>query len=165
MTLKEFMDKLGVGYVLHAYETYPWSHYDPESETTVNADIAVNSDGDEVEAQILYIKDNPKEDEQALNLVLWLRLVPYTGEQWKMADLKIKGEDHKNKTYDWEANACDVFRICTQKIQNGEIPDFDEIVKEEFFKGSQGGQRGGRGGGKKSPKINPEQMPGLGRKN
>ena len=164
MDLKIFMEKLGVGYTLHPYETCPWSHYDPETQTTANAAVAVNSDGDEVECELLIIRDNPADDAPPIDFALWMKIVPYSGAQWKLSALKVHGEDYINKTYDVENNACDVFRHCVSAIGREEIPDIDKIMKKEFYKGSQGGQRGGSGGGKKSPNVKPEQMPGMGRK-
>ena len=163
MTLKKYMEKLGVGYILQPYETYPWSFYDSEEGITANANVAMDSDGDEVEAEIMFLHDEPEEGKPPVKLCLWMKIAPYTGDQWKTTELKINNEDHMNKAYDWEANACDVFRRCAHEIQRGQIPDFDEIFEQEFFKGEKGGQRGGRGGGKKSPNVRPEQMPGMSR--
>ena len=41
MAIKEYMEKMGVGYVLQPYETYPWSHYDPDEGITASADVAM----------------------------------------------------------------------------------------------------------------------------
>ena len=164
MPVKEYLSKMGIDHPLHPYETVPWSHYDADEEITANADIAMNAGGDEIEAELLYIRDNPDEGQAPVELMMWMKIIPYNKEDWKTAALKVKGEDHAGKTYDWEVNACDVFRKCKNLIQAGQIPDFDDIFEQEFFKGGSGGRRGGRGGGKKSPKINPEAMPGMGRK-
>lgn len=163
MTLNKFMEKLGVGYVLQSYETIPWSHTDSEKNLTVNADIAMNADQDELEAEIMYLHDDPQDGQPPVKLALWMRIRPHTGDQWKITDLKFNNEDHLNKIHDWESNACDVFRVCVKTIQRGEVPDFDEILQDEFFKGGAGGRRGGRGGGKKAPIVKPEQMPGMNR--
>ena len=162
-TLKKFMDKLGVGYTLHAYETFPWSYYDTDDAITANASVAMNSDADEIEFDLMFIYDEPEEGKPPVKILMRGQIIPHVGDSWKMKTLIIKGEDHKNKSHNWEANSCDIFRRCVTEIQRGQIPDFDEIFDQEFNKGEKGGQRGGRGGGKKSPNIRPEQMPGMSR--
>ena len=157
------MDKLGVGYPLKPYETYPWSLYESDTGMTANADLAMNSDGDEVEAQIMFLYDEPQEGKPPIELLFSMKIVPHTGDLWKIIKLDIKSENYMNKSYDWENNSCDVFRRCAMDIQRGSMPDFDAILEQEFYKGEKGGQRGGKGGGKKSPNIRPEQMPGMNR--
>ena len=49
-TLKELLDKLGVGYILSAYETCPWAAYDDEQGISCNAEVRMNNDADEIEA-------------------------------------------------------------------------------------------------------------------
>ena len=163
MTLKQYMDKLGVGYVLQPYETCPWSHYEADEGTTANADVAMNADADEVQVEIMYLYDEPEEGKPPVKLAMRMKIMPHTGDQWKVKEYKVYGEDFMGKSYDWEKNACDVFRRCVAEIKRGLIPDFDELMEQEFYKGEKGGKRGGKGGGKKSPNIKPEQMPGMSR--
>ena len=67
--LKELLDKLGVGYILSAYETCPWSAYDEEQGITCSAEVRMNNDGDEIEAEMQIMRDNPTGDEKPVEQV------------------------------------------------------------------------------------------------
>ena len=64
--IKELMDNLGVGYILSAYETAPWSAYDDDEGLTCSAEVRMNSDGDEMEAEIQFMHDEPTPDKKAI---------------------------------------------------------------------------------------------------
>lgn len=145
MNLKDILDKMGVPYVMGPYETKLWTHTDPEKEITVSADIAMNPDGDELESQIVFFYEKPPEGKKSTDLVFKSVARPKTQEKWGFARLDVNGENFMEKVPDWEKNTCDFFRVCCQVIQKGEIPDIEEILDDEFFKG--GRYRSGRGGG------------------
>lgn len=163
MTLKKFMDKLGVGYELQAYETYPWNYYDTDKDVSIDASVIMNADRDVVEAEITYSYMSPPPGGQAFERVFWMKITPYTGADWKMKVLLIHDKDATIEVHDSEGRACQVFYRFASTLLRGEVPDFDEILKEEFYKGDRTGHRSGGSTGKQAPKINPEQMPGMNR--
>ena len=103
--LKEMMDALGVGYILSAYETCPWSAYDDEKDMTCSAEVRMNNDADEMEAEMQILISEPKEGEKPIEQVFWMIARPSTQEKWDVVDIKIKGESikgtaaHKNSKW------------------------------------------------------------------
>jgi len=158
--LKELLDNLGVGYVLSAYETCPWSAYDEEKAITCSAEVRMNHDGDEIEAELQFVHDTPPADGNIVEQVFWLYAKPATSDKWDIFAVKIKGEDHVNKSYAWERKSCDFFNTCVQEIKMGNIPDIDEIYDQTMESNERYGG-GARGGGSKSPKIKPQSLLGM----
>lgn len=64
--VKDLMDSLGVGYILSAYETAPWSAYDDDEGLTCSAEVRMSSDADEMEAEIQFMYDEPTPDKKRL---------------------------------------------------------------------------------------------------
>lgn len=157
ITLKDLMDKLGVGYVLGPYETFPWSHYDSETGTTYSAEVRMGSDSDEVEAEIQKMYDTPPEGKPPMEPICYIRAVPASDQQWNVTALRIKGEPYGEGMYGWEEKSCDFFAAVTQALTIGQLPDIDDLIDIHFHSRERmNDQRGGGGG--KSPKIRPAQL-------
>lgn len=161
ISLKELLNKLGVDRLLLAYEIERYAHTDSESGDTVNAEIRMGFDGEEVEIELLYIRANPKETEREVDPVFsMLATMRHKEKKFYIDSLRIHLEDCANAVSDWENKACNFFKACIMKIKQGEMPDIEELLEKEFFGGS--GRSGLRGsGGRKSPKIRPEKIMGM----
>lgn len=158
--LKELLDKLGVGYVLSAYETCPWSAYDDENGITCSAEVRMNNDGDEIEAEMQFMRENPTGDEKPIEQVYWLLARPATADQWDVKDIKIRGEGDTEGLYGWTEKAVSFFNACVQELKMGKIPDIDEILAREMKSNERYGG-GAQGGGSKAPKIKPQALMGM----
>ena len=158
--VKDLMDSLGVGYILSAYETAPWSAYDDDEGLTCSAEVRMSSDADEMEAEIQFMYDEPTPDKKAIDQVFWLLAKPATGEKWDVKLVKIKGENKAEDIFNWETKAVEFFESCLQDLKLDKIPDIDAIYektinrKDRFSGNSQGG-------GGKSPKIKPAAVLGM----
>ena len=185
--LDKMLEKLGVSYVLSPYETMPWMHYDEEKGQSCSAEVRMGPTGDDVEAEIQIIYDNPEdakeeEDEKkegegdgesgdtervptitapGQKQIMWMRADSNTPDQWGPKLLRIKGKSYVNEFHDWEGKGCDFFRACVESLQMGEIPDFDDLIGEHMKDDSfYGGGRRGRIG-RKSPNVKPGQLLGM----
>lgn len=158
--LKTLLDNLGVTGMLAAYETAPWSVYDEEKEATCNAEVRMNQDADEIEAELQIINDVPSETKPPIEQVFWMFAKPAHEGKWDIFRMKIKGEEFSNTTHAWDEKGCGFFKACVQELKLGNFPDIDEILEKELNdKERYGGNR--RGGGGKAPKIKPQQLLGL----
>jgi hypothetical protein len=157
-SIRELMDLLGVGYVMSPCEIYPWSHYDPSKGETCSAEVRTGFDGEEVEAEIQMVFDEPKNG-RSIEQILHLRATP-KDDKWSVIFLRIRGEDKKGEVYDWETKSCRFFAACAQEIAMGSIPDFDMLLEQEFHDNERMG--GGGRGGRKAHKRRADQ--GLGMK-
>lgn len=147
------MQKLGVSYVLGSYETCPWSACD--NEKTCSAEVRMNPDATEIEAELQIFYDNPEPGKHSVEQILWLKALPHQG-MWEVTDLRIKREDWRGKIYGWEEKCTNFFRACVMEIEQGRIPDIDALLEKEMSENERFG--GGRGGSGKSPKIKPAQL-------
>ncbi|MFA7277172.1 MAG: hypothetical protein WC043_10270 [Pseudobdellovibrionaceae bacterium] len=155
--LPEFLQKLGVSIELSPYETFPWSCSDAMTGKTCSAEVRMNPDGDELEAEIQIILDQPEPGQPAVQQMVWFKGIKAVQDKWDMTQLRIKREDWVNKVYAWDEKACNLFRACVVEIEQGRIPDFDALIEREMHdKEKSGGYRGAGGG--KSPKIRPQQL-------
>jgi hypothetical protein len=156
LTLHELMEKLGVDRELSPYETFPWSASDPDGRTC-SAEVRMNPDGDEVEAEIQMLLDDPEPGKSPVEQVLWLKATPHVQTKWAVGQLRIRAENWENKVYNWEEKCCNFFRAVAAALALGNIPDIDELIEREMrAKERFGDQRGGGAG--KSPKIRPAQL-------
>ena len=166
-TLKELMDHLGVGYTLSAYETCPWSAYQDEDDSesgstsgglSCNAEVRMNSDADEFEAELQILHDIPKAEESPLEQICWMLGKPAIGDKWDIKIARVKNENKTEEVYGWEEKAVGFFNACVQELKLDKIPDIDalyerEMNKKDRFSGNS------QGGGSKAPKVN--QKPGM----
>ncbi len=161
-TLKELMDKLGVGYILSAYETCPWSAYQDEDDSesgssegglSCNAEVRMNSDGDEFEAELQSLHEVPKAGESPIEQICWILGKPATGDKWDLKIAKVKGENKTEEVYGWEEKAASFFDACVQELKLDKIPDIDALYEREMNKKDRFGGNS-QGGGSKSPKVN-----------
>lgn len=60
--LEKILEKLGVDHVLSPYETAPWFHYDEDKGITCSAEVRMGPGGDDMEAEIQFIKDGDFDD-------------------------------------------------------------------------------------------------------
>lgn len=190
LALQEFLQKLGVNHVLSPYETQPWLHYDEAQGITCSAEVRMGPGGDDIEAEIQFFKDDGDETEggeetggtgtagssdsggEDVDIVasikpgerkqiMRMRAIPQGGEkQWGPADLLVNGKNYVNEIHDWEEKGCAFFRGCIQSIQMGELPDVNELIKQELDDDVWGGRSSGKIG-RKSPKIKPAQLLGM----
>ncbi len=158
--LKILCDKLGVGYTLSPYETCPWSSYDAANGVTASAEVRMNNDGDEIEAELQFLYDQPEDGKGPIEQMCWIFCKPVAQGKWSPVILRIKGKDEANSVYEWEEKSCNFFAACVQEIKLGNIPDIDDIMDREMH----GGERfrdGRQGGSSKAPKIKPQALLGL----
>lgn len=62
LPLDKVMEMLGVDHVLTAYETQPWMFYHEGEGITCSAEVRMGSRGDDLEAEVQFIKDEGDED-------------------------------------------------------------------------------------------------------
>ncbi len=158
--IKELMDKLGVGYILSPYATCPWSAYDPAKGITAQAEVRMNNEGDEVEAEIQFIYDNPEAGKPPVEQISWIFCKPVITAKWSPTVFRVRGKDETIELYDWETKACNFFRACVQDIKMGNVPDIDDIAAKELG-GDERFRDARRGGGSKAPKIRPQALLGM----
>ena len=162
-SLKELMDNLGVGYVLSAYETCPWSAYDDgedeesgESDSqglSCNAEVRMNSDADEFEAELQILHEVPKAGESPVEQICWIFGKPAVGNKWDIKVARVKNENKAEEIYNWEEKSVAFFHACVQELKLDKIPDIDEIYKREIEKKDRFGSNS-QGGTSKAPKVN-----------
>ncbi len=153
LVLPEFLQKLGVGTVMGPYETFPWSAGDGEK--TCSAEVRMNPDATEIEAEVQIFHDNPEPGHHSIEQILWLKAIPHQG-AWEVNDLRIRREDWRGRMYGWEEKCMNFFRACVVDLEQGRIPDVDALLEKEMNEKERFG--GGRGGSGKSPKIKPAQL-------
>lgn len=154
-SLKELMDRLGVGYELSPYETFPVSAM--SGNTTCSAEVRMNPDGNEIEAEIQILLEEPEPGKKPVDQVLWMKATPHIQSKWSVMQLRIKGENWVGKVYNWEEKCCNFFRAVTSELTLGNLPDIDALLEREMKEKERfGDQRGGGSG--KSPKIRPGQL-------
>lgn len=158
--LKEILDKLGVGYIMSAYETCPWSAYDEEQEVTCSAEVRMNNDGDEIEAEMQFMRDNPKGDERPIEQIFYLLCKPVVKGTWEIKGVKIQGKDNPDNLHDWTEKSANFFNACVQELKMGKVPDIEEILAREM-KSTDRYSGNSTGGGSKAPKIKPQSLLGM----
>ncbi|MEM6812334.1 MAG: hypothetical protein AAF549_07690 [Pseudomonadota bacterium] len=158
-SLRELCDKLGVGYIMSAYETCPWAAYDDEKGLTCNAEVRMDSDETELEAEMQLMRDEPQGDEKELEQIYWMVARPAVGDKWDIKLSKVKGET-KAEVYDWDGKAAEFFHACVQELKMGKIPDFDDLIKKIIEKKDRFSDQQGSGSSK-APKIKPQQLMGV----
>lgn len=160
ITFKDLTDKLGVGYELSAFETCPWSAFDDEKGESVNAEVRMDSTGEELEAELQFMRDNPKGDEKPMEQVMYLMARPSHSHKWDIKLCKIKGEINPDDLYDWEGKCLAFFGACVQDLKMGKMPDIEEILEREIKSKERFGDKG-RGAGSKSPKMRNQNKMGM----
>jgi hypothetical protein len=164
VTLNELMEKLGVPHVLSPYETWPFAMTDTLTGKTCSAEVRMNTDGDEIEAEIQLVEDDDSEtgsaDSMGVEQLCWIVAAPYKEDKWTVKALKIRNENWVGKVYAWEEKCCNLFRAVTLELAKNHMPDFDEIVEKEMREKERFGDSRGGGAGK-SPKIRPAQLLNL----
>lgn len=173
--LKEVMEKLGVDYVLSAYETRPWFLYDSERGITCSAEVRMGPGEEDVQAEIQFLHDEKEDSGETdsgssagaldshgkLQQIMLMRIVPAREDKWVPVFLTINGESYVNEVYNWEEKGCNFFRSCIEAIQMNELPDVEKLIDTEMYdSGRAGGGRRGRVG-RKAPKIKPAQLLGM----
>ena len=159
-SLKEILDKLGVGYILAAYDSCPWSAYDDEKGISCNAEVRMDADGVELEAEMLFMRDEPQGDEKPVEQIYFLSAKPANGNQWDVKSVLIKGEGDSEGVYGFEEKSVDFFNACVQELKMDKIPDIEELLKKHMKSNERFGKKGGSGGNK-SPKIKPNALLGM----
>ena len=155
LPFKELMDALGVGYELSAYETCPWSVYDSEKGQTCSAEVRMNHDGDELEAEIQIMFDKPPEDGNMIVRKFYGLYKPSNDQKWEGKQIIALDTDGEG-IYDWATKASAFFLACVQELKMEKIPDFEALYEQEIT--SKEKFKGGRGGTSKAPKIKPQQL-------
>lgn len=119
----------------------------------------MNNDGDEIEAEMQLMRDNPEGDEKPIEQIFWLFAKP-SADKWDVKEVKVRGETDPEGQYGWTEKAISFFRACVQELKLGNVPDIDEILAREMKSTERFGGAAG-GGGSKSPKIRPQQVMGI----
>ena len=158
--LKEMLDKMGVGYILSAYETCPWSAHDDEKGITCSAEVRMDSDGAELEAEIQMMYEDPEEGQEPVEQVFWLMAAPAVQDKWDVKSVKVRGEGNKDNLYAFEEKSVDFFNACVQELKMGKVPDIDALIAQHIKKSERFGDNS-QGGGNKSPKIKPQALLGM----
>lgn len=159
-SLKELLDKLGVGYTLAAYDSCPWSAYDDDAGLSCNAEVRMDADGLELEAELLLMRDTPQEDEQPVERIYFMTAKPATQGKWDVKQALIRGEGNKEEAYGFEEKSVDFFNACVQELQADKIPDIDALLEKHMKNNERFGKKGGSGGNK-APKIKPASVLGM----
>lgn len=158
--LKDLLDQLGVGYILSSYETCPWSAFDDENGISCSAEVRMNNDADELEAELQFMRDAPQEGELPLEQICYIMAKPATGDKWDVKIAKVKGEQNPEEKYGWEEKVVKFFNACVQELKMGKVPDIKELMERELNVKDRFGDQG-RGAGSKSPKIKPQALMGM----
>lgn len=161
VTLKDLMDKLGVGRVMAPYETQPWFVHDAEKAIMCSAEVRMGPGSEDVEAEIQFLKDESEDTPGGPEQIMRMRVLPVTTGEWSTKELIVKGKDYNNLIDNWEEKGCNFFRAFIEALQMGEIPNVDELIEKELPDDDLFGG-GGRGRiGRKSPKIKPGALLGM----
>jgi hypothetical protein len=155
VSLPELMDKLAVGYVLSAYETCPWSVYDGEKGITCSAEVRMDGDSQEIEAELQMMYDIPPEGKPPVEQIFWMICKPVSPDLWETKDIKIRGTDEK-AIFDWGTKGASFFVACVTELKMEKIPDIEALIDEEIRNKER--YAGGRGGTSKAPKIKPQAL-------
>jgi hypothetical protein len=154
--LKELLDKMGVGYVLGPYETCPWSAYDSGKGVTCSAEVRMAGDGAEIDAEIQLMYDTPPAGKPPMEQVCVMSCRPDKENKWTVETLRINGEPFGADIYNWQEKSCNFVHAVARALMLGEVPDMEELIREEFRKGERFADQ--QGGGGKSPKIKPAAL-------
>lgn len=165
--LKNLMERLGVNRVLSPYETHPWLHYDAARGLTCSAEVRMGPGAEDIEAEIQFLKDETDETGEGSaagggpEQIMRMKILPAGDNLWAPRDLRVKGRSYVNEIDGWEEKGCNFFRACIQAIQMGDMPNIDELIKQEL--GDEDDFGGGKRGkiGRKAPKIKPAQLLGM----
>lgn len=165
---KELMEKLGVGYILSAYETRPWFLYDDEKGITCSAEVRAGPGLDDVEAEIQFLYDDDADEDEGeagaigggTQQVYLMRAKPSKDGIWTPCHLIVKGESYVNQIYDWEGKGCEFFRACIEDIQMSILPNIDDLIDSALKDDRRGGGKKGKVG-KKKPSVNPNALVGM----
>ena len=160
VTLKIMLEKLGVNYMLGPYETCPWNHYEPDDEKTCSAEVRMNPDGDEIEAEIQILTDDPEGGIPVMEPIYFIRAKPGNGGKWNLKHFLLKGEPFDTSVSRWQEKACSFFHAVVQELMMEKFPDIETLIKEELLKKERGADQYGGGGGK-SPKVKGQQLMGI----
>jgi hypothetical protein len=156
---KELFDKMGVGYVLGPYETFPWSAYDSEKGITCSAEVRMGGDSREADAEVQMLYDTPPEGKPPMELVCMMHCAPDSDNLWTVTNLRIHGEPFGEGIYNWQEKACNFLSAVGRALATGEVPDIEELIREEFHGGERFADQ--QGGGGKAPKINSKALLGM----
>lgn len=157
VSYKDLMDKLGVGYELGPYETYPWSAYDEDKGMSCSAEVRVGPEGEEIEAEIQLMYDIPPAGKPPMEQICTITFKPSPAPDWDTHSLYIRGEKPDDDIYNWQEKACNFFRAIAMELQDDIIPDIDDILERELHNRERKGNQQGGGGGK-SPKIEAGEL-------
>lgn len=162
VTKKELLDKLGVGYELGPYETFPLSYCDAETSATCSAEVRMDPDGTELEAEVQMMYDTPPAGKPPMEQVFWIRARPSGAtEEWEILELKLRGAPPEEEIYNWQEKSCNFFKAVAQELQNDTMPDIDELIDREFHSRERlGDQRQGGGGRAQRMKTVPGMKKG-----
>lgn len=157
MRKKDLMDKLGVGYDLGAYDSCPWSCYEPSSGRTCSAEVRMDADGLELEAEIQIMYDQPPAGKAPIERICLIQAKPASDSEWDIVSLHIRNESFGQDLHNWQEKACNFFHAVVRELKTDIIPDIDELIDRELHDRERAGDQR-QGGGGKNPKINAAQL-------
>lgn len=154
---KEFMDRIGVGYELGSYETFPCSYYDSESGATCSAEARMDPGGMEMEAEVQLMYDSPPAGKPPMAQFFWIRAASSSSGEWDVLDLKLHGTPPEKEIMRWQEKSCNFFRAVIETLQTDTMPDLEDLIDLHFHRRERLGDQE-QGGGGKSPKMNAAQL-------
>ena len=163
VTLFDLLQALSVDHVLGPYETCPWSAYDSARGLTCCAEVRMNPEGSEVEAEIQLVHDVPPAGGASVEHLLFLHAKPSLNDKWSPDLLRLRKDAYTNKVSEWDRRGCELFSACVQALMRNEIPDFDDLMDRIFTVADRYGS-GTAGGSGRKPSIKPEQLLDLTRR-
>lgn len=155
--LYDLLQALSVDHVLGPYETCPWSAYDSGNGLTASAEVRMNPESNEIEAEVQLVYDTPPAGTPSVEHLLFLHARPSLNDKWSPDLLRIRKDVQTNKVSEWDRRGCELFSACVQAMMRNEIPDFDDLFERIFAVADRYGS-GTAGGSGRKPSIKPEQL-------
>jgi hypothetical protein len=155
--LRELLDKLGVEQTLSPYDSMPWSAYDADKGLTCSAEVRMNTDGTEIDAEMQLVYDNPPAGTPPVEQIMAMNFKQILNDKWSPTYLRVRKDQMDKKLYDWENKGCEFFITVCVFLTRGEMPDLDQLI-ERIFKPADNYRAGAAGGSGRKPSIKPEQL-------
>jgi hypothetical protein len=158
MNLKQLCDALGLDKLLGPLDSDINQCFDDEEGgRTCSAELRMNADANELEADVQLFYDDPDDDEiPPFQQIMLMQARPKKDGGWEIISVFVKDENMTGKFSGWAESAMALYTAITHSLKQDEIPDIDALI-DEHMDGEDGrpGRAGRRGGGRKNPKFKP----------
>lgn len=147
---------------MSAYETFPWSSYEPDTGRTCSAEVRMGTDGDDLEAEVQVMFDEePADGSPLMKQICHIWMTKKSEDEWGVDALMINEVVPEKQVYNWEEKCCSFFKAVTVQLAMDRIPDMDDLLKKEMHDRDGSGGNNSRGqGGSKAPKVKADQFLG-----